>query len=576
MDQAVFLFQGKFEGDSGTFSDAVEMAMPIHSRYLPARRVKIGDFTGKTEIQVPLPAELKTINVSDVNQSDFRGHLILSMTDWSKIAPGLKYLLRYPYGCIEQTSSGVIPLAGLRSLVQSGSVPGISIDEVDKFLKQGVNRLLSMQIAQGGFAYWPGHLEASWWGTMYAVSALTLAREAGLEVPKDRMEKAVSYLRDGLFTSGRDDGYKWTKEYALYNLAANKSLTAQELEPYQREYASQGDESKALLLLAANKVGAMPRSKLLDMANKLQPKVDPGRIDFRHSSFREVALCLLAVSEIKGPQANADALAGALLRGLKPDGIWHSTADTGWCLLALSKYFQGKKGDKPATALVKMRYDGEKPVEIKLSEASAQVEVDARKLVQSGRLSLESDSKHLITYTLSITYPDLVNDPARLSKGFTLSKRIENLNGKDEIRVGDVVRVSLEIGLRDPTRSSYYHDGFQYLALEDPVPAGLVPINPVLKTKGASAEQDRPERDSERNYSDSGTDFKPDFWEFRDDGVRVFMNRAWSGTYHYSYLARAVAEGEFWMRGSRIALMYDSDVFGRTPGQTVKILPLEK
>ncbi|MBM3300727.1 MAG: hypothetical protein FJY85_12330 [Deltaproteobacteria bacterium] len=410
---------------------------------------------------------------------------------------------------------------------------------------------------------------------MYAMSALTLAREAGLDVPKDRMDKAVSFLRAGLFTSERTDEYRWTKEYALYNLAANNALTAQELEPFLRGYDSLGDDSKALLLLAANKIGALPGPKIVEMANKLQPKVDPARIDFRHSSFREVALCLLALTEIKASQATADALAGALLRGLRPDGIWHSTADTGWCLLALSKYFQGKKADRPARVLVKMRYDSEKPVEIELSEASAQVEVDARKLVQTGRLLLESDSKHLITYTLSITYPDLVNDPARLSKGFTLRKRIENLNGKDEIRVGDVVRVSLDINLYDPTNTRYYRDGFHYLALEDPVPAGLVPINPALKTEGASNEKDQTETGSDENHAYSGTDFKPDFFEFRDDGVRVFLNRAWSGTYHYSYLARAVAEGDFWMRGSRVSLMYDPDVFGRTAGLMVRILPLE-
>ncbi|MBI4961782.1 MAG: hypothetical protein HY913_00760 [Desulfomonile tiedjei] len=70
--------------------------------------------------------------------------------------------------------------------------------------------------------------------------------------------------------------------------------------------------------------------------------------------------------------------------------------------------------------------------------------------------------------------------------------------------------------------------------------------------------------------------FSPDFSEFRDDGVRVFKDRAWSGTFQYSYLARAVAEGDFWMRGSRVSLMYDPDVFGRTSGEMVKILPLEK
>jgi alpha-2-macroglobulin len=579
IDQAVFQFQGKFEGDAGTFEDAVEMAMPIHSRFLPARRVKIGDFTEKTRIEIPLPEELKKIDLGDVNESDFRANLILSMNNWSKIAPGLKYLLVYPYGCAEQTSSGVIPLAALRNLVKSGAVPGFTVDEVDKFLTKGINRLLSMQVRSGGFGYWPGEMDPTWWASMYAMSALTLAREAGFDVPDDRMAKAVSYVREGLFGK---ESREWSQEhvgieeYALYNLAANKGLTAQELEPYLRGYNSLGEESKALVLLAAKRIGALPASKIVDMANKLHPKTDPSRIDFRHSSFREIALCLLAVSETKASDAAGAALAGELLRGLKPNGIWHSTADTGWCLLALAKYFQGKKAEKPATATVKLRYDGEKPVEIQVSDASALVEVDASKLAKAGGITLESDSKHLMTYTLSVVYPDLVNDPAKLSKGFTLRKRVENLNGKEEIRVGDIVRVTLDVGLYDPTRTSYYHDGFNYLALEDPVPAGLVPINAALKTEGVDKEEASTDSDAEKNSGYSGPDFAPDFSEFRDDGVRVFKDGARSGTFQYSYLARAVAEGEFWMRGSRIALMYDPDVFGRTAGEMVKILPVEK
>src|SRR5208337_228198 len=167
LDQAVFVFQGKFQGEAGTFDDAVEMTIPIHSRFLPARRVKIGDFTDKIRIDPSLPDELKTLNLADVNRSDFQANLVLSTNQWSKIAPGLKYLLHYPYGCVEQTSSGVIPLAALRGLAQSGALPGITVDQVDRFLKQGVNRLLSMQTSEGGFGYWPGDHDPSWWGSMY-------------------------------------------------------------------------------------------------------------------------------------------------------------------------------------------------------------------------------------------------------------------------------------------------------------------------------------------------------------------------------------------------------------------------
>ena len=92
LDQAVFVFQGKFEGETGVFDDAVEMKIPIHSRFLPARRVKMGDFTEKIRIDPSLPEELKTVSLGDVNRSDFQANLVLSTNQWSKITPGLKVL----------------------------------------------------------------------------------------------------------------------------------------------------------------------------------------------------------------------------------------------------------------------------------------------------------------------------------------------------------------------------------------------------------------------------------------------------------------------------------------------------
>ena len=171
MDKGILTVQGKFIGKPSQYTDAIELTVPIHSRYMPVHRALFGDFVQQTEIPVKLPAILTKLRPEDLNLADFKVHLSLSTTNWSKIAPGLKYLLNYPYGCVEQTSSGIIPLAGIRGLVKSGTIPGITIGEVDKFLKGGVERLLSMQLTDGGFSYWPGQLNASWWGTMYATFA---------------------------------------------------------------------------------------------------------------------------------------------------------------------------------------------------------------------------------------------------------------------------------------------------------------------------------------------------------------------------------------------------------------------
>jgi uncharacterized protein YfaS (alpha-2-macroglobulin family) len=569
MEEGRLRFNGTFTTQSAKYADAIEVRVPILSRYLPIFRSQMGSFKGSKKVTAKFPAFLKSFRSDDLNPADFKAHLMLSTTNWSKIAPGLKYLLRYPYGCIEQTSSGVIPLGWLRGLVKSGNIPGITEPRVDKFLKRGVERLLSMQTTSGGFAYWPGETNPSWWGTMYATFALITAKEGGYAVPEARLKGALDYLRKNLLEVGKDKyhGGAWTKELALFNLAMANRLNEQELAPFFDTYDSVGEQSKALLLLAAKRIGYLSEKELVSRLRKLSPRVDPQRTDYNDSSYREIAVCLLATLEIGGAREQANQWAGYLMSGLKPQGRWYSTADTGWCLYALSRYFEKKDTDSQETFTVKIDYGGDKTEQVNVSDAAAYIQMDPMKLLANGKVSLKTDSKRLVNYTLDLTYPDMAMDPTQLSNGFTIRKKMENLNGKEEIRVGDVIKVTLEIDLRGSTRR-YWSQKFEYVALVDPVPAGMVPINSELKSEGVEEERSESDYDRYRNFT-------PTYFEFRDDGVRVFKNRAWGGRYQYTYLARAVAEGDFWMRASRISLMYSPEIFGRTKGKKVTILPAQ-
>ncbi len=574
MEKGKLLYQGTFKGKKEQFSDAIEKTIPIHSRYLPVRAVRMGHFAKATEIRVHLPANLKRLDPKEIVPEDFTANLSLSMTNWNRLAPGLKYLLHYPFGCVEQTSSGVIPLAALRGLVKQGLFPGIDVKTVDEFLTKGVDRLLSMQVDNGGFAYWPGSTEASWWGTQYATFALTMASRNGFDVPKMRLEKAAQFTRSGLTEDVQEDRYGhrgWSKELGVYNAASQGALTTAELGRFFGKYDKLGAYQKALLLLAAKKTKHMPEAVLVKMVGRLKPKTDPSATDYYNSSYRAMAACLMAAVTIGGQEEKAAAWAGDLLAGLRPQGRWYSTADTGWCLLALGMYFKGKTVKEREPVSCTATCGKEKVLETLLKTASVDVELDPFKLLKNPRIKITCDrgknKVEPVNYTLSLTYPDTGTSPADLRHGFTLRKKMENLNGKKEIRVGDYVRVTLEMEL--PGRGSQYRSRrYEYIALVDPVPAGLVPVSAALATEGAAAEEKKRSGDWNR--------FRPDYSEFRDDGVRIFKDRTWSGSYHYSYLARAAMEGDFWMRGSRISLMYNPDVFGKTNGKRVKILPAAK
>ena len=69
------------------------------------------------------------------------------------LAGGLAYLIRYPYGCAEQTTSRILPLLGLKDLAEATG-EGLKAD-VGDMIRAGLRRLAKFQQADGGFALWP-------------------------------------------------------------------------------------------------------------------------------------------------------------------------------------------------------------------------------------------------------------------------------------------------------------------------------------------------------------------------------------------------------------------------------------
>jgi alpha-2-macroglobulin len=562
---------GELDSNGHSYRDRIQLPVNIRSRFLPVKKFLIGDFVGKQELDVAVPEISNALKNRKIGNRDFAAYLTMSSTDWSRLAPGLKYLMQYPYGCIEQTSSAIIPLVGMKALIDEGSFPGFPAEKVGNYLTSGIDRLLSMQTEFGGFAYWPGDLKPSWWGTIYAAYALASAHSSGMDVPDDRINKAVSYIRNNLFGENRsqyrEDG-EWADYWAVLVLAYAGDLKREELQPFFINYTTLKPESRALLLLAAKKTGLFSPKRLADMASNISEKEGRIRNSYRDSTYREWAVRLMAMLECGAGSNKSDSLAGQMLRGIKPDGRWGSTADTGWCLLALSKYYEGRKIQAETAVTFKVSGIGQQD-QMKGIGPTAYFELDAKKLLSEGRLTLQSDSKQPVSYNLYLVYPKLSDRSIDASQGFTLSKRIENLNGRDDIAVGDVVRVFLEIGLYK-NKPNNEEASFDYLVLEDPLPGGLVAINADLKTEGDDSENSSSgSRDAQRDLSG----FTPDYIELKDDSVRAFKNFTSSGTYVFSYLARAVTEGEFWIRESTISMMYDSELYAGLPGRKIRVLP---
>ncbi len=552
--------------------DAIRKIIPTRDVFTPVTQSYQGNFTKITQIPVNLPEDIRKGVSEKKGTPKIKGSLTLSLNDWSRIMPGLNYLMRYPYGCIEQISSSVIPLVSLRSLIESGVISELPRQKVDDFLKNGLDKILGAQQLTGGFSYWPGQLETSVWGSTYATFALINAKNAGMTIPEANLNLAAKFLKDSVFRKKAAEGdYRNPSDryWALLALADLNAINGQDLQPFFSDYGRLPEESKALLLLASTKIGYLDQTRSRDLIKELVSSDAGIKNAAQKSSWRSLAACLMATLQIEGRSKKADELAGTIMSGLKPEGRWVSTADTSWCLLAISDYYKQQKDVSSARekgAEIVISYTDQPHQKIILKETSATIELDPVSLLKTNALTIKSNSDEFVNYCLSITYPEespvQQKGPIRLK----LSKKIDNLNGKNDINVGDIVRISLQIQLEDD-KGKRAKKALDFLALEDFTPAGLTPVNTELKTEGLAGEA-LPDDSSD----ESGLfEFYPTYVEIRDDGIRVFKNRIYGGLYKFSYLARAVTAGKFWMRGSTISAMYEPDVRTSIPGQEITI-----
>jgi len=123
-----------------------------------------------------------------------------------------------------------------------------------------------------------------------------------------------------------------------------------------------------------------------------------------------------------------------------------------------------------------------------------------------------------------------------------------------QVKVGTKIKVALTIVLNTPK----YH-----VAVVDPLPAGFESINPALKVEN----QDK----------STSHDWEWFYWRWfahqnlRDDRTEVFAEYMNSGSYSYSYFARAVTVGNFVVGPTHVEEMYDPKIFGQTPAAYVTV-----
>jgi hypothetical protein len=536
--------------------DAVELGLNINSGFVRETETFFGTLKGASEIRLELPAQVAKTPWDKIGYDDVKAVLTLSGSPFLRVREAIRYLLHYPYGCVEQTSSGVLALAALRGAVKEGLVPNVTLAETDKYLKDGIGRIVSMQTDKGGFAYWPGGRYSHPWGSLYAAAALSVAKIQGVSVSDTALESACKYLEGKMRSQQTTPAFD---AFACYVLSLTGALSNDIYERVTREKERFSRSEAILILLAASQANLKPSQELQRELKKLldaKETQEPG-IDEFYARFRNPALILLAAKKILPGDPRTEKAALYLLGGLDRSGIWTSTSDTGWAILALSEYFKGATLS-PEQGEATVSQPGAAGHHLTLDpKGFRSLALDAKSLLQNPLVKVEAQPGRTWLYQVELTAPRLDVDEKGAMNGFSVRKSIVNTDGSAEIKVGDLVKVTVLVDVLQRSQ--------RYVVLDDPLPAGLVAINTAFKTEEPVYEGEGSENDFFDYLAPDGTiRFFPNFFEIRSDRVLAFRDQVYSGSYRYEYFARAVCEGEFVLPASKVAAMYSPNINGYT------------
>lgn len=127
--------------------------------------------------------------------------MLLSGKPPLNLARYIRELQAYPYGCLEQTTSGLFP--SLYTNAAQLTALGIKGDTDDKrraAIDIGISRLLQMQRDDGGFALWDKTVRRSTGSPPMSLTSPVRAGEQGYSVPAEAVNNANSrllrYLQD--------------------------------------------------------------------------------------------------------------------------------------------------------------------------------------------------------------------------------------------------------------------------------------------------------------------------------------------------------------------------------------------
>ncbi|MCX4063363.1 alpha-2-macroglobulin [Pseudomonas sp. S1Bt30] len=507
-----------------------------------------------------------SLPVGTLDQFDASGRealLSLSSRPPLNLGAQISALKAYPYGCLEQTASGLYPsLYADDALLKRLGVKGEPDAERKRKIELGIERLLGMQRYNGSFGLWGADGEEEYWLTAYVTDFLLRARDQGFAVPAEALKKAserlLRYVQernliDVDYSDNADHTRFAVQAYAGMVLARSQQAPLGALRSiFERRSDARSGLPLVQLAIALQKMGDQPRADQALLAGLAAQRNTKEWLADYGSPLRDQAMILALLEE------------NDLAKGKREERLF-TLSDQ----LAASPYLSTQERNSLFLAGRLGFAQPEANWQVSLTGSGGEHELNNQQptlalegKLLSGDLALSNQGDTPVYQQLTLSgYPQV--PPTAGGDNLSIRREYLGMNGQPlnlrNLNSGDLVLVHVAVSAKQRVPDAL---------VVDLLPAGLELENQNLAQSAASLEN---ASSQVKEWRESMQNASLKHQEFRDDRYVAALNLDSDVTTHLLYLARAVTPGTYRVPPPQVESMYRPNwqAVGDTPADLV-------
>ena len=479
-----------------------------------------------------------------------------------KVAPSLlrpavniaKKLVFYPYECLEQRTSKVMPFLALSPQLAERLELGLDQTQIRESVNGYLKIIPEFMNGDGALSYYRGGQYASDYLTAYVLWALHLARERDYQVDPQLVQKLSAYLQ-------RANLDKTCESFYQFVLSLHKGADGKKLKKLAAERDALPLPARVFLYRALHNQGSgkeLLPAMLGEFNNSLQVEADFAYFDVREFSYNRdfpfyssryaTALLLQAVLEVEHGHVLADKIINWLLEG--EPYCWNTTQTNFWILCAMDEYLaQVEKTTARGAEIVLLGEKTSKEFANSQDLLKLSKKLEGRK--EPVQASITADQPVYVTSEL--TYQ--LARAGKKSRGIDIQRLVYDESGRavENLKRGKVYQVELLIKTDKEV---------PYGVIDEPLVAGCELLRQDIGTTRSL---------QEFNTANLGKYGTP--WARQENAADrlVFYTYSMQGRLRIVYFIKALYSGRFTWMPAIAQGMYHPQYFGRNEMKMVEV-----